>query len=311
MRYYRVQLALETPLGTPFHSGTLFGHLCWAWREKEGEQSLAAWLDGLREAPFLISDGFPSGWLPRPLLEPGPRQPVPGNPAQRQEFIRGMKARKQARWMRVGDFLRLRASLSARALADVPADAPGLPEFSTPHNRIDRRTGQTLEEGGLFYLEERWPIPEKHVFDVYVGTVLDGGRLEPLFRHVGETGYGRDATWGRGRFRILAIEEEPELFSFDGTRRMSLSHGSLTRDMLEPRYRVEPHLGRLGNLLARSEKPFKYPLLLLQPGATFRPGGEGPFGELLDDVHPGCGPGLRIRHNAWHLTVGYSESAAQ
>lgn len=311
MHYYRVQLALESPLATPLHSGTLFGHLCWAWRERHGEASLAAWLDGLREAPFLISDGFPSGWLPRPLLDPGPREPVPLDPVERKAFIRDMKARKQARWISVEDFLKVRSSLTPHALAGLPADAPGLAGVSLPHNRIDRRTGQTLEEGGLFYLEERWPRAEGWQFDVYVGTDLEVSRVRELFEHVGQTGYGRDATWGRGRFRVLAIEEPSELFAFEGTRRMSLSHGSLTCNMREPRYRVEPHLGRLGNLLARSEKPFKHPLLLLQPGATFQPGDQGPFGELLDDVHPGCGPGLRIRHNAWHLTVGYSESLVQ
>lgn len=311
MQYYRVRLALQGPLGTPLHSGTLFGHLCWAWRELKGEVSLTGWLDELPGKPFLISDGFPAGWLPRPLLEPGPADPLPEDPGKRREFLEVMKARKRARWIRVEDFLRVRSSLSAHALAGLPANAPGLSEVSVPHNRIDRRTGQTLEEGGLFYLGERWPTEDCRLFDVYAGTNLDARCLHELFEHVGQTGYGRDATWGRGRFCVSAIEDPSELFAFGGTRRMSLSHGSLTGNMLEARYRVEPHLGRLGNLLARSEKPFKYPLLLLQPGATFRPDGDGPFGELLDNVHPSPPDGLRIRHNAWHLTVSYREAEAQ
>ncbi|MCS7315150.1 MAG: hypothetical protein RMI94_07305 [Bryobacterales bacterium] len=311
MRYYRVELALESPLSTPLHSGTLFGHLCWAWRERHGEPRLAAWLETLRHAPFLISDGFPSGWLPRPLLEPGPSGGPPADPAQRVQFLQEAKRRKQARWIRCSDFLRLRSAFDARELATAEADPPKLEKVSSPHNRIDRRTGQTLEEGGLFYLEESWPEREATLFDVYVGTELDASQLRELFAHVGACGYGRDATWGRGRFRVLAVEQEDALFAPVGTRRMSLSHGSLTANMLDARYRTETHLGRLGNLFARCDKPFKYPLLLLQPGATFRPADDGPFGALLDDVHPSPPGGVRIYHNAWHLTVGYSEASTQ
>ncbi len=308
MHHYRVRLALESPLATPLHSGTLFGHLCWAWRELEGEHSLAAWLDGLGEKPFLISDGFPAGWLPRPLLAPGPRQAIPADARERREFLRKIKARKQARWIRRDDFLKVRAAVSPAALDERAADAPSLEQVSLPHNRIDRRTAQTLEEGGLYYVQERWPRGENAFFDVYIGADLAAERLKRLFEHVGMTGYGRDATWGRGRFRVTAVEEEHELFAFTGNRRMSLSHGSLTPNMLDPLYRAETHLGRLGNWLARCEQPFKFPLLLLQPGATFRPDGDGPFGELLDNVHPSPPDGLRIRHNAWHLTVGYREA---
>jgi CRISPR-associated protein Csm4 len=312
MANYLVRLGLDSPLATPLHSGTIFGHLCWALRELEGEAALERWLGELREDPFLVSDGFPSGWLPRPLLVL-PRPTPPEEPSERRRFFDELKKRRKATLMRVQDFLRLRSALSAEALEQAPVEQDALGVFlheeSMPHNRIDRRSGHTLEEGGLFFLDEFWPHPDRTVVDVYVRCSWAAERLARLFEHVGRCGYGRDATWGRGRFSVLAVEPEPAgLFQGEGNRLMSLSHGSLSANMREPRYRVECHIGRLGNIWARSERPFKYPLLLLKPGATFASDSQGPFGDLLDEVHPAPELfGARILHNAWHLVLPYRE----
>lgn len=309
MPRYKIRLRLESPLGTPLNSGTLFGHLCWALRETKGEQALLGWLEELPQRPFLISDGFPAGWLPRPLLAPAGRPELPAEPQKRREFLEGLKRRRKARWMRVEDFLRLRAALSRKALEEAEAEPEeGFgKEEAAPHNSIDRRSGRTPEEGGLFFLEEFWPRPQMAVWEVYVDGEVEAGWLRELFEHVGSCGFGRDASWGRGRFRVESLEREEQLFAFTGNRMMSLSHGALSRNMLEPRYRVECHLGRLGNFLAHSGRPFKYPLLLMRPGATFAPADEGPFGQWLEQVHGQAPLGMRIRHNAWHLPVAYNE----
>ncbi len=261
MPHYLVRLELLGPLGTPLHSGTLFGHLCWAWRELESAGdpalpfSLERWLERLPEAPFLISDGFPAGWLPRPLLDPAPRAPLPVEHDRRREFMDAAKRRRKARLMRIEDFLRLRAELSPQALEDAPGEADPehgvrdhLIRASLPHNRIDRRTGHTLEEGGLYFLSEFWPDPERNAWDVYVETELEAAALQRLFEHVGQCGYGRDVTWGRGRFRASVAPADARLFDFAGTRRVSLSHGSLTPNMNDPRYRLDTQSGQTRQL---------------------------------------------------------------
>lgn len=300
MNYYRVRIELEGPLGTPLHSGTLFGHLCWARRYLDGEEALARWLASLEEGePFLISSGFPAGLLPRPMLAP-----VRGRVEEKRIRKRGV--------LPLSDFLALRNRLTAAALAEKACDAPGQAgrfEHRLAHNTIDRRLGTTPEEGGLYFVDEFWPRGAPDVdarWDVYVGASLSAGELAELFQRVGRLGYGRDATIGRGRFRA-AVEAAPEgLFEASGRRRMSLSHGSLTPNMTRPRYRLEPHFGKLGPVAAAQAgaNPFKYPLVLLRPGATFEPAGSGPFGELLREVHPAAG---FVRHNAWHLAISYDE----
>lgn len=315
---YRIRFRLAAPLATPLHSGTLFGNLCWAWRYLHGEASLGQWLCSLPEDPFLISDGFPAGMLPRPLLTPARQRP------QTLEEIQVHKRLRRRRLIPREVFLELRGGMSEGALLDrlrkleeqeeeqrkhmTPHELERMGRegwVRMPHNRIHRLTGRTPDEGGLFFTEEFWATGLRQYRDVYVQTSLPQDRLEELFRQVARWGYGKDATWGRGRFD--GIEITPEAGGlFDGRlpRAMSLSHGSLTPNMAHPRYQLETHYGRLGGVYSSSSSPFKYPLLLLRPGSTFD-AGPGPFGELLHDVHPSMPV---VRHNAWHLFVTFQEA---
>lgn len=296
MAAYRVALRLESPVATPFRSGTLFGHLCWAWRHDQGEESLTSWIRSLKDRPFLISDAFPTGWLPRPLLKPW-RPPS--------DAVIGKKIRKAA-WVKVEDFLSLRDRLSEEELIQRLAEQPEMPlEHRVAHNTIDRRTGTTPREGGgLYFMDERWPSDSCRNWDVYVDTELEADQLQRLFTKVGEFGFGRDASIGRGKFTAEVGPAPKDLFAGKGTRRMSLSHGSLTSNMERVRYRLRTHYGKVGSFFASSGNPFKHPITLLQPGATFTPTGDGPYGELLEGVCPGW-PG--VVENSWHLTVPYTE----
>ncbi|MBX6323968.1 MAG: hypothetical protein IRY94_19295, partial [Rhodospirillaceae bacterium] len=156
---HRVRIRLETPLGTPLTSGTLFGHLCWAVREEHGEDALARWLAAQDAAPWIVSDGFPEGLLPRPLLPPAP---LPARPSAEQADA--AKEDKRKTWVRVADFLALRDRLSAQALAARACRAPWEERKETAqhgtvrlaHNTIDRRRGTTPEEGGLYFVDEDW-----------------------------------------------------------------------------------------------------------------------------------------------------------
>ena len=316
---YRIRFRLASPLSTPLHSGTLFGNLCWAWRYLYGEEDLGRWLCGLAEDPFLISDGFPADQLPRPVL------PAPETRRATLEELAAEKRLKKVQLVPRGLLESLRDGMSEAGLragllrhigdqekkreAMTRAERERLGRESVvrvPHNRIHRLTGRTPEEGGLFFVEEHWVTGLAAYRDVYVRTTLSRERLEELFGQMARWGYGRDATWGRGRFDGVEIEEEKSpLFDGTGPRAMTLSHGSLTENMGYARYRLETHYGRLGGVYSASEAVFKHPLLLLKPGATFD-AGPGPFGEMLEGVHP---TKPWVRHNAWHLTVTFREAA--
>lgn len=310
MSYWRIQLALHSPISTPMLSGTLFGHLCWAYRDLHTEQALNLWIESLHHSPFLISDAFPVNTLPKPILPPE------GFGENRDNI----KAFKKIRHLPLGDFLSTRHQMSTRTLADQLNNTKREAYFDNTcriaHNRINRVTGTTPQSGGLYFTEEHWPqsaisnADSKDGFrpnlDVYASSSLNKDEIQMLFQHIGSVGFGKDASLGRGRFTVSVSSPPSGLFDTHGSRCLSLSHGSLTPNMANARYAVRTHYGKLGAVLANHRSPFKYPLTLLQPGSTFTPVGDGPHGSLLTDLHPD--PDLNgIVHNAWHLTVNYSE----
>lgn len=305
---FRIRLRLTAPLGTPMVSGTLFGHLCWAYLDRHGEGALGEWLEAMEggeRAPFLISDAFPADHLPRPLLAPE----IPGEDMS-PEQARQHKRLRKAIWVPRQDFLRLRAQPAAESLwlkHVVDVEAPSAVQHA--HNVIDRLRNTTPEVAGLWFVEDDWSFTRLPERDVYAETDLGPGDLRDLFAHVGETGYGRDTTYGRGLFEVVDVVEDRELakpLAGPDVRFVSLSHGCLTPNMAEARWRRVTHFGKLAARIDNG-RPWKKPLLLMRPGATFRPEGPGPFGRILDRVHLDL---PQVRFNAWHLAVPYREAAA-
>lgn len=321
MADYRVHLTLRGPLATPLHSGTLFGHLCWAFRYQQGEAALTRWLAELPAAPLLLSDAFPTDQLPRPRLAPADR-PAEQLGESRADFVNRMqhyKRLRKATWLTVADFLALRDQLNethllqrlaATAAVQPPPTAPR-PETQhrrQAHNTIDRLTGTTPETGGLYFMDETWSNAAAAERDVYVRSEFTADQLQALFTQVGEFGFGRDATLGRGQFTVRIKTADPRLFAYQGNRLLSLSHGTLTANMAAPRYQRHTHFGKVGGLYGGGVmSPFKYPLGLLRPGATFSPTDDGPYGELLTGVHP---DDSTICQHAWHLCLPFTETLA-
>ena len=72
---YTIEICLKSPTVTSFQSDTIFGHICWAIRflYPNGENKLREFLetyDKERLPPLLISNGFPLGYLPKPVIPP-------------------------------------------------------------------------------------------------------------------------------------------------------------------------------------------------------------------------------------------------
>lgn len=316
MTLIRVRLRLEGPLGTPLTSGTLFGHLCWAKRERESERALIDWLNGLSDAPWALSDGFPAGFLPRPLLRPGSRR-ADGNEKMTPERLKRLEKKKQEAkwpWLLAEQWRDLRERMSDplpenRTQRDSAEDwakpDPALPH-RIAHNSIHRLTGSTPDEGGLYFVDEDWSYAKKPERDVYVRAKTTADELRDLFGAVGETGYGRDATWGRGQFTVVDVIDARWLDAHDGNRMLSLSHGCLTANMASARYKLFTHFGKVGASLP-TNVPWKYPVLLTRPGATFTPTDSGPFGAWLTGVHQ---ERRDVGHNAYHLAIPFTEVEA-
>jgi len=318
MTLYRVRIRLAAPVITAFASGTIFGHLCWARREREGAAALQNWFADWGERWMAVSDALPCDQLPVPLLPPS--ETPPRDAAQsRKHYTEQMEARKtlsKRAFMPVDTFKSIRDAVSPegvfRSLSQTSSVHGQRETVRAAHNTINRLTGTTPEEGGgLFFHEETWSHGEAAHRDIYVRTPSeDAETLRALFKAVGEDGFGRAANRGRGHFQVEAVEVDPDgLDRHPGERRLSLSRGTITRGMTAPRYRLETHYGKLGGHLARTEhRPWKRPLVLTRPGATFtNVDDEGPCGELLTGVHADRD---EVRHNALHLAIPFTEAPA-
>lgn len=313
MPHYRISLTLQSPLGTPLISGTLWGHLAWAIRLRDGEAALQDWLDGQENSPWLFSSAQPEGLLPRPMLAAAQGGAKVGASL---EQLQRRKAARKRQTIPEAVFLALRGRMSALVLDEALAVLSGPetePSISTriAHNTIDRLTFRTPDEGGLYFKDEQFPCGENVKLQVFAQIEkTSAAELEELLNLVGEQGYGRDASTGRGLFSC-EVRVEVELFSAQGNRAMSLSHGVISPNMANPRYKLYTHYGRLGGSFAQQgENPFKYPILMVQPGASFDAGSENTqYGELLGGSKPVHSQHAHIRHHALHLPLSFVEVA--
>lgn len=310
MPYYRIRLEFLSPVGTPLISGTLWGHLAWAIRYLDGEDALLNWLQNQLERPWLLSSAMPVGCLPRPLLKPVMRR----DRGTDLHTLEEMKKTRKVAYVREEDFLALRGAMSEENLQDrliaYVSKGESLPTkaFRQARNRIDRRTSRTPESGGLYFLDDLAYAPgTKHEQFFIFTEEREVEQLDRLLAYISANGFGRKSSIGRGVFHF-EIEEEMALFNGGGNRVMSLSHGLLVANMEDCRYKLHPHSGKVGGHLAMGKfSPFKYPILMMAPGATFVPKGRGPFGQILEGVHHD--PALAgIRHHALHLPLYFMEA---
>jgi CRISPR-associated protein Csm4 len=269
---HRATLALATPLGTPLTGDTLFGQLCWALREAQGETELTRRLDGYTHGqPWLVvSDGFPAGYLPKPTL------PQHFEPARQPEE---RKAAKKKRWVPVDLAARPLAELLAsdRVADDAKAYGQAPQRTVQAHNTIDRHTGTTgTGEFAPYSLSQTFHAASQKI-DLY--CVLDDNRVTPdevrqLITAIGHTGFGRDASTGLGKFEVLdlqtAVPPAPTFAKAYWTLAPCAPQGQ-GFDGEKSYWRVLTRFGRHGNAHALAANPFKNPLLLAATGAVFVP----------------------------------------
>jgi len=293
---FRVRIRLLGPLGTPWQSDTLFGHICWQIARGATELEIDEFLEPFRrgEPLFILSDGFPGELLPRPLL------PVDTSAARSPEAYAAARRRTKALYVGQDDFQALRRG-------DVtgwePAEDPWV-AFETPHAAIDRGTSSTAGgeagEGGRFFLTPLQALGDVEAHGDRISVYLRarapwGERVPELLGRMAPLGFGRDRSVGAGAFEVLSVEPWEGFSCVPGANGfVSLSSLCPARD--DPtvgRWRVRLKHGKLGEG-AGEGNPFKRPLVQFEPGAVFlcRPDGreEAPrpfYGRVVPSIAPG------------------------
>ncbi len=316
MQAFRVTLIPQTAFATPLKGDTLFGQLCWTIRHQLGAARLTELLAGYTNGqPFaVVSDAFPAGYLPMPLL---PRHFWQLSEARNDPSAR--KALKKRQWLPLAALAHpLPDWLENHAKADVLPMMTG----NAPHNTLNRATGTTGKgEFAPYTVEQFWHVPGQ-ALTAYL--LLDEQRLaasecEALWHAIGTSGFGRDASTGLGKFTVAHFQagwEAPAVANANAWLTLApCAPQGLAWQEARCFYQPFTRFGRHGDLAATTGQPWKTPLLLADSAAVLTPasyepraltgqglGGNGSLSRALPEtVHQGYAPVIGV-----HLPEGKS-----
>lgn len=283
-RDFRIVIRPAGPIGTPWQSDTLFGHLAWLVAMREGGDGVRAFLEPFLdgEPPFVLSDGFPGDLLPAPLLDAGS---LHGSFLSAEDYARA-KQMKNARFLTPEGFQDARKSGAVRSgLRSEPYLTA-----ETLHASLDRRTNATGGEGQLFATVETF-LKDSGPVSVYARCMESAAdNFQDRFQQLSLVGYGRDKSSGIGAFQVEAWEVFDGFGSFEGANGfISLSSFvPAEHDPVEGGWRLRVKRGFLGEQVG-SGNPFKRPMLQFEPGAVFRTlGAPRPwYGRVVTGIAPG------------------------
>jgi CRISPR-associated protein Csm4 len=310
-----------TPLsafGTLPKGDTFFGQLCWALRNHFGNERLRMLLEGYTEGkPFaVVSDAFPAGHLPRPVLPGHWFATVPD--ADRKDLKKRIWLPLEFLPEPVENWLQ-----HCRRESTLPGDPARARLEPQPHNAIDRRTGTTGEGFPPYAMTQYWydqwdkdrELRSEPRLDIYI--VVDEERLSQadlrqMLNGIGDLGFGRDASIGLGKFRVeelgqVSLPSQPQAAAW--LTLAPCAPQGLGLDSQRSFYQVFTRFGRHGDMAVHTGRPFKTPVLLAQTAAVLVPkqyqelafvgrglGGDGSLSKAIPEtVHQGYAPVVGIR----------------
>ena len=276
MQVYRYKIKPHSAFATPLRSDTLYGQLLCAAAELDG----AAGVEGLirqfkqKQPPFILSSAFSAGRLPMPVLA-GIKRSQFEKLADGQMFetlSQHKKFRKKSS-LAVADWAAVSGQMSSLKLFqycqnknDIEADGHGQ-TARTMHNSIDRNSNRVIE-GGLYSDEANYFKPD-FTYDLYVKTA-DQESFERLFKHIAISGFGADASTGKGQFELTLDDAfDDTVFHHQGNAHMSLSVCMAEEtDQFTGTWNLFTKLGKVGNGFGETN-PFKKPFIAFTEGSVF------------------------------------------
>lgn len=301
MLTYRATLRPRSATLSPWQADTLFGHLCWLVRYEKGEDALKDFLAEFQETPpLLFSNGFPGDYLPRPQMPALAPQTTAAKKVQVQA-MREAKVGRGIRWVSLEEFNAFRRG---ERVALEPRQS-AIEYRTVLKNQINRLTFGTtpVEEeasGGNLYNADEMAFVDKSRLkrvgldvSVYVKARDEewANKARRWLARLALSGYGAKKAVGYGHFELKAWEP---FSGFDESPSNANGFISLCNwvpksgDPINGFYDTMVKYGKLGEELARSENPFKFPLIMLTAGSSFL--ADAPikdwYGRLVEGVAP-------------------------
>lgn len=338
MKTYAITIKPLTGFGTPLKGDTLFGHICWQAvynynqdNKKLFGKSLDDLLSDYERNPFIVvSSAYPK-------IKDGYALKRPDMPLDmlfdfsnmdKAKIIKKRKDLKGKRWMLVGSNNRI-SSLKAADIylndkelfeklsIEMPFELQRqmrkmdiksiIVEFTQPHNTINRLTGTTGEGQFAPYAVDQMVYMPDIELVIFTG-IRDDISIEDVItamQMIGDTGFGKDASIGLGRFKVVRYTEInlKAVASETPNACYTLSPSVPQKDTFEKIYFTPfVRFGRHGDVLAKSGKPFKNPVIMADEGAVLIPKSK----EVFDKPYIGTAIFKISKAESKAVTQGYS-----
>jgi CRISPR-associated protein Csm4 len=324
-REYTIIITFSSSVGSKLQSDTIFGHICWALRYLKTEDALKAFLqfyDKATDPPLLVSNGFPQGYLPKPIIPPAKQAEI--QTAISESKDERVSASHKVTLIKKMVIIPKRILLQFQRTPITPSrlfsamyqsyDSIMRTEkeemtVTVQHNTIDREKG-SVRQGGLYAQEETFFGSSSATFELYLKTnYFSKEELMKIFRYISTEGFGRDSSTGKGHFKFDIAEgiDFPEVEKPNAFMTLS-SYMPTANDPVKGYYGIVHKYGKLGGLYSKgvsevNGNPFKVPLIMFSAGSTFhdteyRKGKV--YGGMVDDVHQKT----EIRHYAYAFPIG-------
>ncbi len=305
MKTYEIILKPLSGFGTPLKGDTIFGQICWqaAYDPSLFNRSINELLFDYDKNPFLVVSSVffrlnkakaVFRFFKRPDMPLADLFDLEGE--RKKEIIKQRKELKTKRWMKLGDTEQIKTIKDCVFISDkellhdifVSLDEKSRREtgkmidnylftnISQPHNSINRLTHTTGEGRFAPFTTNQNIYHHQAELAIFIG-LAEGITIEQVnkaLEMIGETGFGRDASIGLGKFKVVEIAEI-DLFAFGSdkanacyTLAPSIPEQGLYRQMY---FTPFTRFGRHGDVLAKSSNPFKSPVIMADEGAVLLP----------------------------------------
>jgi CRISPR-associated protein Csm4 len=268
MKTFKITLRLLSGFATPLQADTLFGHFCWIVANEEGADGIRSFLTPYMQGdpPFIISDGFPYDYLPKPFS-----LDARGDTS---------KEIKKEQWLAPEQFSGIIGGKN-------PTELTGFKEKKAVimHNSISRLNNMVLAAGGLFGIEETF----NEEATLYVRIKSDDWlpKIKGLFDSLEKTGFGKKRSTGKGQFEVKEITA----FEFTACPQANAfvtlsSFCPCAADPTDGYYKLFTKYGKLGDAYNYCGNPFKKPMVFIKAGSVFKTGPaiKEHYGRMLSNV---------------------------
>lgn len=271
-----------TPFITDLESDTIFGHFCWGIYYLYGENKLKNLLADFNKNPFIIfSNGFKSGFLPKPYLKP---------------YLPTLEELKNAKK------IKKLSQIPAKILFENINDLKDEKLFKSLQNFFENQTSKSktivIQKNSinrlintvdkvLYSIKETYYEDTK--FDIYIKfdeKRISLEEIKTVFDFIAKRGYGKDKTVGKGKFEIINLTEnfeEKRYFTEKKSFYITLSNTFKSENMKLIYGKTKTKFPKNGGYLSIYE-PFKNPCIFYIPGSVFVVG-DGILGKATDKVY--------------------------